>query len=215
VGWAQKYPESLLAKIIDAGAETDGVMVESADGQPVTIHIDRDPALFAHVFKSFDAPLPAVDTEQLLQELDFYGTPSESTMPAASAIRYRQAARERLFDHDCRTHVVPNLLQQIAKLMSEELSDDAMDDALHKGRVAPKELHFRLSKPKKGARSEMEVRLEGTWTKGVDKPVIVPPSIMEALETRLRHLGYSVRGYDCWLGEITRRYTSAIELSWA
>jgi hypothetical protein len=56
VGWVQAHPESLLAKLVDDAAETDGVLVEKVDGQPAAIPIDRDPTLFAHVLKLFDKP---------------------------------------------------------------------------------------------------------------------------------------------------------------
>ena len=49
VALLQAHPESLLAKLVDAEGETDGVMVENAGVEPVTIRIDRDPALFARV----------------------------------------------------------------------------------------------------------------------------------------------------------------------
>jgi hypothetical protein len=52
----QAHPESLLAKLVDDAAETDGVLVEKVDGQPAAIPIDRDPTLFAHVLKLFDKP---------------------------------------------------------------------------------------------------------------------------------------------------------------
>ena len=43
VALLQAHPESLLAKLVDAEGETDGVMVENAGGEPMTIRIDRDP----------------------------------------------------------------------------------------------------------------------------------------------------------------------------
>jgi hypothetical protein len=213
VGWAQKYPESLLAKLVDARTETDGVMVESADAQPVTIHIDRDPALFAHVVKSFDAPVPAEDTEQLLQELDYFGMLSLDVMPAVSAIIDKQASHVQRFELRC-SKLVSRLMGQMAKLVNEKLlgmCDEKMTDALDEGRTAAKELHFVLSKPT-DRWTEMQVRLEEAWNPETDKDVWnVPAHIMKPLETRLRHLGYSVS-----VTEDRYSYaTTGFRLSWA
>ena len=104
-GW-QAYPESLLAKLAEAENDLDSV-----------IRIDRDPALFAHVLKAFDAPLPKEDTKKLQEELDFYGVMPADIMPTAKSIADRQAAIQPRLD----ALVVLGLLKQIATLMSVKL----------------------------------------------------------------------------------------------
>jgi hypothetical protein len=99
---------------VDAEGETDGVMVENAGGEPMTIRIDRDPALFAHVLKLFDTPLPAEDTEKLREELDYYGMlPSCAMLPASTIAAWRADALERFT-----TPVVSRIVTQLAKLIA-------------------------------------------------------------------------------------------------
>ena len=198
-GW-QAYPESLLAKLAEAEHDLDSV-----------IRIDRDPALFAHVLKAFDAPLPKVDTKKLQEELDFYGVMPADIMPTAKSIADRQAAIQPRLD----ALVVPGLLKQIATLTSAKLgltSDDTMVDAFDGGDGKSK-LGFWLSKPGKKW-SKMQVRLVGgkKWIK-TDKHITdVPPHFKRELETRLGALGYTATVREATTAN--KQQGTLIELSW-
>ena len=216
VALLQAHPESLLAKLVDAEGETDGVMVENAGGEPMTIRIDRDPALFAHVLKLFDTPLPAEDTEKLHEELDFYGMLPACAMLPASTIAHLQSGLEERFT----ARVVSSIVNQMAKLMKKKLhglDEKRYSEALERRRsniAAVKELTFYLKQPKGTERlSEMLVLCSEDWT-AEDTPAIKELSSynQQALQTRLRSLGYGVtisrckrfnlNGYN-WVGEIT------------
>ena len=184
VGFAQAYPESLLAKLADGAAEAeDGVKVEKLNGQPATIKIDRNPTVFALVLQLFDKPA-YLEADQTLattlhKELDFYGLPAPSCtmLPAATLADMCSRGAEV---------VVSSIVDQMAVLTMERASDNE--------RVAlGSRITFLLTKPT--ARwSEAKVRLYETWTPE-DKRVVEPlPLILhQALETRLRSLGYAVK----------------------
>jgi hypothetical protein len=207
-GW-QAYPESLLAKLAEAENDLDSV-----------IRIDRDPALFAHVLKAFDAPLPKEDTKKLQEELDFYGVMPADIMPTAKSIADRLAAIQSRLD----TLVVSGLLKQIATLTSEKLglaSDDTMVDVFDGGEYdgnPPSKLCFWLSKPFRKKWSELQVRLAGRggiWT-ATDKHVTdFPPPFKLELETRLGALGYTATVREAIPSNAANKVQGTyIELSW-
>ena len=223
VALLQAHPESLLAKLVDAEGETDGVMVENAGGEPVTIRIDRDPALFAHVLKLFDTPLPAEDTEKLHEELDFYGMlPSCAMLPASTIAAWQGGHVERFTPP-----VVSNIVTQMAELMKKQLhglDDNRFSEALNQHRSWPStpvatELSFWLNLPT-GLWTEVQVRRAGEpFKKLQERPVKeLPSDIQQALETRLHSLGYGVTisqvgttvGGSCGPIHVTQ-----ITLSWA
>jgi hypothetical protein len=207
---------------VDEEDETDGVMVENAGGEPMTIRIDRDPDLFSHVLKLFDTPLPAEDTEKLQEELDYYGLlPSCAMLPASTIAAWHSDHVERFTKA-----VVSNIVNQMAKLMKEQLhglDGNRFSEALNQRRssapVAP-ELSFCLCLPT-SLWTEAQVRCGWKHLTEADHPVReLPSDIQQALETRLHSLGYGVTISECTasMSRPPHRYcidVTRIKLSWA
>ena len=222
----QAHPESLLAKLVDAEGETDGVMVENAGVEPVTIRIDRDPTLFARVLKTcFDTPQP-LTADAFHEELDFYGLlPSSAMLPASTIAEWQAGAVERFT-----TPVVSSIVNQMAKLMKEQLhilderrfseASNPQWPQTNSRQIAP-ELSFWLNLPT-GLWTEVQVRRAGEPFKELrERPVKeLPSDIQQALETRLHSLGYGVSFSEVQASRVTggRIYSidvTQIKLSWA
>jgi hypothetical protein len=223
------YPQSLLAKLVDDAAATDGVMSteNGGGGQSLTIRIDRDPSLFSHVLKLFDTPLEAVDSDRLDEELDYYGL-LPAPMPPAKRFKAMCSRRENSF--------VSSLTHQMGKLMTEKL--EAPDTNILEETnqltffMSTNQLTSFMSKPTDRP-GEVRVLLKeqalsgpnaGLRWKAAGTPAPpLPLHIQQTLETRLCSLGYTVtigtaqvvmyktghRNNEFWLK------MTYIELSWA
>ena len=194
----QVYPQSLLAKLVDDAAATDGVMSteNGGGGQSLTIRIDRDPSLFSHVLKLFDTPLEAVDSDRLDEELDYYGL-LPAPMPPAKRFKAMCSRRENSF--------VSSITHQMGKLMTEKL--EAPDTNILEETnqltffMSTNQLTSFMSKPTDRP-GEVRVLLKqqalpggsgaARWNAAGTPAPPLPLHIQQALETRLRSLGYTV-----------------------
>ena len=179
-GLAQTYPNSLLSKLVDGDAVTDGVMASSVHGQPLTITIDRDPSLFAHVLKAFDTPLLAAaeDSETLRKEQDFYGVPSSQLLPA-ELLRTAGFRREE--------RLVSCLVDRLGKLLNDTMEGE---DRILAGTNQLSFFTYMRSDP---TPRQIQFVLCEDWQNLPEKSAYaLPPHIQQPLQTRLRSLGYGV-----------------------